>query len=151
MNLFNRQKSIKKDLYKLKVWVHVNIMRFNKAKSNILHFAWGNPRYVCRPGEEILGSSPAEKDVKVLINKKLDMSQPLCALAAKANNTLSCIKRRVANWVRQVIVPLYSAPGEAPSGVPCQGPPTQETRGTGQEESHKVAQKTGAPFLWKKS
>lgn len=62
-----------------------------------------------RLGEEWTVSSPAEKDLGVVVDGKLAISQQHVLTSQKADCVLGCNKRSVASRLREGIVPFYSA------------------------------------------
>jgi len=101
--------AIQQYLDRLESWSERNLMKSNKGKCRVLHLGRNNPMNLYGLGEDLLESSSAERDLGVLVDDKLTMSQQ-CALAAKkANGILGGIKKRVTSRLREVLLPIYSA------------------------------------------
>ena len=62
-----------------------------------------------RLGADLLESSSVERDLGVLVDNRLTMSQQCTLAAKKANGILGCTKKSVASRLREVLLPLYSA------------------------------------------
>jgi len=101
--------AIQRDLDRIRQWVQVNLLRFGKATCKVWHLGQGNPHYQYKLGDKRIEHNPAEKDLEVLVDGKLDISQQCALIAQKANYVLGCIKRSVARSMREVILPLCSA------------------------------------------
>ena len=84
-------------------------MRFNKSKSTALHVERNSCTHQYRLGADLLERSSAEKDLGVLVDNRMAMSQQRALVAKKANGTLGCIKKSTASRAREVILPLSSA------------------------------------------
>jgi len=101
--------AIQQDLDRLQSWAERNLMKFNKGKCRVLHLERNNPMQQYRLRADLLESSSAERDLGVLVDDKLTMSQQYALVAKKPNGILGCLRKSVANRSREILPPLYSA------------------------------------------
>ncbi|XP_077638367.1 triadin isoform X5 [Lonchura striata] len=109
VNTMEGRNNTQRDLVRLERWAQVILMKFNNAKCEVLHLVWGSPKNNIRLGREWKEISAGEKDLGLLADEKLDMTQQCVLEVKKAICILGCIKSSMASTSKEVILSLYSS------------------------------------------
>ncbi|GAB0181118.1 mitochondrial enolase superfamily member 1 [Grus japonensis] len=100
--------TLQEDLDRLEEWANKNLMKFNKFTCKVCHPGKRNPGVQHRLGSTRLENSSVERDLGVLVDKQLNMSEQCAAAAKKANRMLDCINHGITSRDDEAIIPVYS-------------------------------------------
>lgn len=75
VDVLQDREAVPRDLDRFNHWAGDSSTRFNKAKSWVLHLHYNKPMQCCRLGEDWHKNCSAERDLGVLVNSHLNMSQ----------------------------------------------------------------------------
>ncbi|KAK4830658.1 hypothetical protein QYF61_012538 [Mycteria americana] len=104
VDLLEGRKALQRDLDRLDRWAKAICIRFNKAKCWVLHLGHNNPMQSYRLGEEWLVRFPAEKDLGVLVDSWLNMSQQCSQSALVRPHLKYCVRFWAPHYKKDIVV-----------------------------------------------
>ena len=103
------KQKLQDDIDKLVRWSEKWQMLFNFGKCKCLHTGPGNTGKNYEMGGTILSKTVKEKDLGVLMNANMKVSEQCRIAASKGNQALGMIQRNITCKEKNLIVPLYKA------------------------------------------
>ena len=101
--------NLQSDLKALEDWSQKWQLKFNAEKCKVIHYGSNNPKTGYTLNGTSLECSLAEKDLGIIFDNKLNFSEHVGKVTAKANSRLAIIKRTISNLTPEIFLPLYKA------------------------------------------
>ncbi|KAJ7411543.1 hypothetical protein WISP_102397 [Willisornis vidua] len=103
--LLEGRRALQRDLDRLDQLAKANSVRFSKVRCQVLHLGHNNPMQHYR--QSAWETAQMKKDLGVLVNSWLNMTQECAQFAKKASGILAFIRNSVASRTRGLIVPVH--------------------------------------------
>ena len=101
------RQQLQDDLNKLTEWSEKWQMLFNYGKCKCLHTGHGNEDAQYTMGDTVLNTTVKEKDLGLTISADMKVSEQCAIAAAKGNQILGLIRRKIVFKKKELIIPLY--------------------------------------------
>ena len=101
---------LQSDLDRLECWAENNRMKFNRDKCQVLHLGKRNQMHSYKTGDNWVSNITDEKDLGIVVDRKLNMSQQCDVAVKKANAIWGCINRSIASKSHEILVALLRTP-----------------------------------------
>uniref|UniRef100_A0A674KBD5 Reverse transcriptase domain-containing protein n=1 Tax=Terrapene triunguis TaxID=2587831 RepID=A0A674KBD5_9SAUR len=108
-NSEKHQDILQGDLDDLVNWSNSNRMKFHSEKCKVMHLGMNNKNFSYKLGTHRLEATEEEKDLGVLIDRRMTMSRQCDMAVKKANAILGCIRQGISSRDKEVLLPLYKA------------------------------------------
>jgi len=100
--------AIQHDLDRLESWVETNLMRFNKGKYRVPYLGTNSSVYLYKFQGNLLERNSVEKDLGILVDNRLTMSQQ-CVLVVKKASGIPRVKssegpQRLGAWSNSALM-----------------------------------------------
>ncbi|KAJ7396765.1 rna-directed dna polymerase from mobile element jockey-like [Pitangus sulphuratus] len=69
IDTLEERSAIQRDLERFERWAYANPVKFSKVKCKVLHLDHHNPKHTCKLSGEVIESSSAEKELRVLVDE----------------------------------------------------------------------------------
>ena len=96
-NTLEDRNKLQSDLYRLERWAESSRMKINRDKCQVPQLGKRNQMHSYKMGDTWLSSTTNEKDLGIVVDHKLNMSQQCDAAATKANDILGCINKSITS------------------------------------------------------
>ena len=97
------------DLSNLFKWSEEWLMLFNIDKCKVMHFGYKNLNEDYTMGDKVLEVVNAERDLGVIVQDDLKVSQQCCKVVKTASKILGMINRSFSYKTQEIILQLYKS------------------------------------------
>lgn len=107
VSMLQGRNAIQRDIDRFERLVCANLMKFNRAKCKVVHWGWGNPKYI-QTGQRMDWEQSEEEGFGDVGWQEVQHISALQTCSPESHHIQGCLRSAVASRTGEVIMSLYS-------------------------------------------